>query len=226
MRRFIFSVILIFGALSAVHGQAPELLFIRPWVAVETEPEPVAQAQPGPYPLPTAAMQKSVLEEGRVLFSAMIYGWTFRYFPGDKSRKVQESFELLPVAQIPWGSPRLSVRDSQVEEKKLWVRMSYALDEDETLRRSGWESNTAALSTGLGKGDFMKGPSSKMVSLQDAVRDAIRRGLDTRYLNKPREISGEAVLWDDPQTTTRAGFYFTTAKVKLMVREVVPYRIF
>ena len=72
----------------------------------------------------------------------------------------------------------------------------------------------------------MKGPTAKMSALQDAVRDAIRRSLDTRYVNKPRQISGEVVLWDDPRSIVRAGFYFTTATVKLMVRELVPYRIF
>ena len=110
----------------------------------------------GPYPVPAAAAEKSVLEEGRVLFSAMIYGWSFTYFPGDRSRKVQESFELLPVAQVPWGSRHLSVRETTVEETRLWVRMSYALDDDESLRRSGWESNTAALSTEGGASETWK----------------------------------------------------------------------
>ena len=113
-----------------------------------------------------------------------------------------------------------------MEETRLWVRMVYALDENESLRRAGWESNTAVLSTGQGKASAMQGPSAKMAALQDAIRDAIRRGLDARYVNKPREISGEVVLWDDPQSIVRAGFYFTTAKVKLTVRELVPYRIF
>jgi hypothetical protein len=104
--------------------------------------------------------------------------------------------------------------------------MSYALDDNESLRRSGWESNTAALSTGQGKASVMQGPDAKMASLHDAVRDAIRRSLDVRYVNKPREITGEVVLWDDPESIVRAGSYFTTARVKLMVRELVPYRIF
>jgi hypothetical protein len=34
------------------------------------------------------------------------------------------------------------------------------------------------------------------------------------------------VLWDDPRTTVRSGAYTTVAKVKLLVREVIPYRIF
>jgi hypothetical protein len=222
MRRFIVSFLVLNGVLSLVHAEPPDLLFVRPWV----ELEPVVRVEPGPYPIPVAAAEKSVLDEGRVLFSAMVYGWTFTYFPGDRSRKVQESFELLPVAQVPWGSPHLRVRETTVDDTRLWARMSYALDDDESLRRSAWESNTAALSTGQGKASVMQGPGAKMGALRDAVRDAIRRSLDVRYVNKPREITGEAVLWDDPECIVRAGFYFTTARVKLMVRELVPYRIF
>jgi hypothetical protein len=222
MRGFIVSSLVVLAAVSLGYAEAPDRLFVRPWV----ELEPVVRIDPGQYPIPAAVAEKSVLEEGRVLFSGMIYGWTFTYYPGDRSRRVQESFVLLPVAQIPWGSPHLSVRETRVEETRLWVRMVYALDENESLRRAGWESNTAVLSTGQGKASAMQGPSAKMAALQDAIRDAIRRGLDARYVNKPREISGEVVLWDDPQSIVRAGFYFTRAKVKLTVRELVPYRIF
>jgi len=221
MRGLIVSL-LVLAALTAAHAESADLLFVRPWA----ELEPVVRIEPGQYPIPAAVAEKSVLEEGRVLFSAMIYGWTFTYFPGDKSRKVQESFTLRPVAEIPWGSRRLSVRETQVEETRLWARMSYAMDDDESLRRAGWESNTTEDSTGLGKASAMQGPGAKMASLQDAVRDAIRRSLDVRYVNKPREITGEVVLWDDPQAVVRAGSYFTTARVKLAVRELVPYRIF
>jgi hypothetical protein len=222
MRRFIVSFLISVGAFSTVQAAPPDLLFVRPWV----EREPVVRIEPGPYPIPVAVAEKSLLDEGRLLFSAMVYGWTFTYFPGDRSRKVQESFELVPVAQVPWGSPHLQVRETTAEETRLWARMSYALDDNESLRRSAWESNTAVSSTGQGKASAMQGPSAKMAALRDAVRDAIRRSLDVRYVNKPREISGEAVLWDDPECIVRAGFYFTTARVKLMVRELVPYRIF
>ena len=50
--------------------------------------------------------------------------------------------------------------------------------------------------------------------------------LNTRVLNRPREIRGEVLLWDDPQTIVRPGSYITTARVKLRVSEIVPYRIF
>jgi hypothetical protein len=214
--------LLILCASLPASADVADLLFIRPWV----ELEPMVRIDPEEYPIPLDTAARKLLEEARQLFSGMIYGWSFTYTPGDRARRVEESFALAPLAEIPTGSPRLLVRETEVEDSKLWARISYALDADESMRRSAWESNTAALSTGQGGADVILGPAAKRASLNDAIRDAIRLSLDTRYLNKPREITGEVVLWDDPRTIVHSGRYTTTAKVKLVVRELIPYRIF
>jgi len=222
--------LLLFFLLSAGAGAQDEgigardtnRLFIRPWV----ELQPLARLEPDQPEKPIKTAEQELLEEGRVLFSAMIYGWTFSYIPGDLARQVKESFTLTPVAEIPWGIARLQVRETEREEAKLWARMSYTLNDDESQRRLAWESNTAALSTGRGQAKVSDGASARMASLRDAVRDAIRRSLDSRYINKPRQVDGEVVLWDDPIILVGSGAYSTTAKVKLLVRELVPYRIF
>jgi hypothetical protein len=66
----------------------------------------------------------------------------------------------------------------------------------------------------------------RTASREAAIKDAIRRSLDVRYVNKPREITGEVVLWDDPLTRVSAGSFRTTAKVKVLVQDLVPYGIF
>jgi hypothetical protein len=219
MRALTSLLMLLFAAALA---PADDRLFIRPWV----ELEPLVRIDEGVYPIPVPVAQRQLLEEGRRLLSGMVYGWTFTYIPGDRARHVQESFILTPVAQIPWGSPRLVVRETEVRDQKLWARLSYSMSSEEALRRASWESNTAALSTGRGKALANAGPPGKGASLEDAIRDAIRLSLDTRYVNKPRQISGELVLWEDPQTNVHSGVYSTVAKVKLLVRELIPYRIF
>ena len=207
---------------AGVGAQDPDRLFIRPWI----ELQPLARLEPDELQKPMKTAEQELLEEGRVLFSDMIYGWTFSYIPGDLARQVKESFTLTPVAEIPWGSTRLEVRETERDEAKLWARMSYALNDDESRRRQAWESNTAALSTGRGQAKVNEGPSARTASLRDAIRDAIRRSLDSRYINKPRQVDGEVVLWDDPIILVGSGEYSTSAKVKLLVRELVPYRIF
>jgi hypothetical protein len=219
MRAFSLSLFLL---LIASLAGADDRLFVRSWV----ELEPLVRIDAGPYPIPLETARKKLLEEGRVLLSGMVYGWTFTYIPGDRARHVEQSFTLAPVAQIPWGSPRLAVLETEVVDQKMWARLCYTMADEEALRRASWESNTAALSTGRGKAPTSVGPAGKGASLEDAVRDAIRLSLDTRWVNKPRQVSGDVVLWDDPQVIVRSGVYSTVAKVKILVRELVPYRIY
>jgi hypothetical protein len=221
MRAALYSLLLVSMALPC-RADAPDLLFIRPWI----ELEPLVRIGPGPYPIPVEVAKKNLLEEGRMLVSGMIFGWDFSYTPSDKARRVEEDFVLTPVASVPWGSPRLHVTETEVSNTRLWARISYTLDEQESHRRAAWDSNTAALSTGQGAADLQLGDAAREKALERAIRDAIRRSLDTRYLNKPREITGEVVLWDDPTMIVRSGTYTTTATVKLVVRDLIPYRIF
>jgi hypothetical protein len=120
----------------------------------------------------------------------------------------------------------MRVVETEVDDTRLWGRVVYTMDDNEIQRRAAWDSNTADLSTGTGAAPIQDGDAGRTKSLQAAIRDAIRRSLDTRYVNKPREITGGVVLWTDPSMIVRAGTYVTTATVKLLVRELVPYRIF
>ena len=221
MRAPVIAGILLLASLQ-VHADPDRRLFVRPWV----ELEPLVRIEPGQYPIPVETATRKLLEEARVLLSGMVYGWTFDYTPADRARGVAESFALVPAAEIPWGSPRLRVVETVTEDTKLWARVSYTMDDDELARRSSWESGTASLSTGAGEASVMQGPPGKTASFQSAVRDAIRLSLRSRYIDAPRQVTGEVVLWDDPQTTVRSGVYRTAAKVKFTVREIVPYRIF
>lgn len=213
---------LFFLAALSAGAQTDNPLFVRPWV----ELEPVVRIETDQYPIPAEKAARAALEEARVLLSGMIYGWSFDYTPANSARGVAESFALTPIAQIPWGSTRLRVMETETAEQKLWARASYSMDDAEAARRASWESGTALLSQGEGKADVMKGPDAKGLSFQDAVRDAIRVALHGSYIDAPRQIRGDVVLWDDPQSLVRSGMYRTTVKVKIMVRDVVPYRIF
>jgi hypothetical protein len=199
-----------------------ERLSARPWCDLE----PFVRVGTDEYPLSRELAARRILEEGRVVFSAMVYGYTFVYTPSDAARKVEELFELTPVAEVPWGSARLAVGETMVESRRLFSRLSYTLSAAEAQRRASWASSAIPQSTGSGEGSLFGGYTEKLTALRNAMKEAVREHLRTRILNKPREIRGDLVLWEDPQTIVRAGVYTATAKVKLRVREVVPYRIF
>ncbi len=197
-------------------------VIVRPWADLE----PFVRVGQDPYPLSTETAERRILEEARVLLSAMVYGYTFDYIPFDAARKVLETFQLTPVAQIAWGADRVRVVETDVEDTRLYARVSCTLTDFELSRRNAWSSGAVDMATGTGEGDLFKGYTDKITALQNAIKEAIRENLRTRVLNKPREVKGEVLLWEDPRTVVRAGRYFTTAKVRLHVSEIVPYRIF
>jgi hypothetical protein len=222
MRRIAVSVlaaVLLTFACRAASGD--DRVFVRPWA----ELEPVFRIEPE-YPIPLEKAGQWVLEEARTLLSGMVFGWTFSWTPSDAARKVADRFELLPVAAIPWGSERLSVRQTQVEEARLFAQVSYTMSPAELLRRESWSGAVVDAATGTGTAPAMKGRAAKLEALANAIKDAVRNQLHTRIFNKPREIRGEVVLWDDPQIWVASGSYHAVARIRLRVAEIVPYRIF
>ena len=64
------------------------------------------------------------------------------------------------------------------------------MDDTEALRRESWDSNTVPLSTGTGAANLLTEADARRAAREAAINDAIRRSLDVRYVNKPREITG------------------------------------
>ena len=215
------ALVVILLAIACRPAAGDDRLFIRPWV----ELEPVVRIEPE-YPIPLEKAGQWVLEEARTLLSGMVFGWTFSWTPSDVSRKVADRFDLVPVAGIPWGSDRLSVRQTSVEETRLFAQVSYTMTPAEQLRREAWAGAVVDAATGTGGAPTMKGREAKLEALRNAIKDAVRNHLRTRIFNKPREIRGEVVLWDDPQVWVASGSYHAVARIRLRVVEVVPYRIF
>ena len=215
MRRVAVSVLCaLLVTLAGRPAAGDDRVFIRPWV----ELEPVFRIEPE-YPIPLEKAGQWVLEEARTLLSGMVYGWTFSWTPSDAARKVADRFDLVPVAEIPWGSDRLVVRQTRVEEARLFAQVFYTMNPAEQLRRESWAGAVVDAATGIGEAPAMKGRQAKAEALANAIKDAVRNQLHTRILNKPRQISGAVVLWDDPQVCVASGACRSVA-------QIVPYRIF
>jgi hypothetical protein len=192
------------------------------------ELEPLIQSEGQEYPLPREEARRRLLEEARGVFSAMIYGYRFRYTPGDETRGVAEEFVLLPVAEISWGDPHLRIVDAWTEGSRLYAKLEYELQPFQEDRRRAWGSTAVPTATGLGESSMFPGPApqSKARSLQAAFREAIRNHLRPIRFNKPREVTGEILLWTPPAVVIEAGAYQTRIEVKLRVLEIRDYGIF
>jgi hypothetical protein len=178
------------------------------------------------FPLSHEEAARRALEEAQFILSAMIYGYKFIYVPQERTRNITEIFELVPVFEIPWGDPYLKIIDSEVRDKRLYVTITYTLQDHQAARIYSWKSVSIPVSAGRGEGDFFQGYKEKITAITNAMKNAIRNYLQKRLANKPREIRGEVILFETPGTFIHAGTYTSTAKIKLNIKEIIPYRIF
>jgi hypothetical protein len=199
-----------------------EKLTITLW----TELEPLTAFENDEFPLPEEESIRRILEQARVIISAMIYGYTFSYTPYDKQRAITEYFHLEPLSEITWGDPHLKVIESKVSGKRLYITVSYTCMDFQMSRLAAWQSLAIPAACGRGTGDYFKGYAEMKTSLENAMKEAVRDYMRKRTFNKPKEINGELLLLDMPATIIRAGEYITTAKIKLIIKEVIPYKVF
>jgi len=221
LRRYYTALILIF--LPVFCHAEQDLITIRLWC----ELEPMVQENEE-YPLSTGDAQKRVLEEARVILSGMIYGYRFSYTPGDKTRQINEEFTATPIAEILWGDPNMRITDAYVQDTFLFVKVYYDLEAFQRARRRAWASNSLDSSSGVGEYSVFIAPSpeGKRHALQEALKNAVRNALRPVYFNKPREVTGEILIWSEPHTIIQSGTYTTQLDVKLRVKEIRSYSLF
>jgi hypothetical protein len=197
-----------------------ERLIIDVWC--ELDPVPTDTE----FPMSRQTISRRLLEEARLYLSAMIYGFRFSYTPSDRIRGVEDRFELQPVAEITWGDPRLRILEMETRGEKVWAKIHYGLAAYQTARRTSWSSNTLPSTTGIGRGTLLEGVEGKKLSFQESIKQAIREYARKRVFNKPREITGEVLLWDEPAVRIGSGSYISSVKIKLFIREIIPYAVY
>jgi hypothetical protein len=167
---------------------------------------------------------KRVLEEARIVISAMIYGYEFIYTPSDEKRKVKELFSLTPTSEIRWGDPGLKIEQAEVEEKRLFATVGYTLDDSQAARIAAWSSAAIPTDAGIGDSSVYAGQRERLVSFKNSIKEAIRNYMRQRIFNKPRELAGQVLLTKSPSVVIKAGRYFTTSNVKINMKKVLPYK--
>jgi hypothetical protein len=222
MRRPALPLLLLLAS-SLARATSYDQLTVEAWC----ELEPMFQ-ESDEYPLSTEQAQRRILEEARGILSDMIYGLQFTYTPGDERRKTAEQFVLTRVAEIRWADPRLRVVQAELREGRLYAKVLYDLADFQSARRKAWESNSIPTATGSGIFSLFaaSAPEGKRRSLEEAFKDALRGYLRPIVFNKPREIQGELLIWQEPQVLIASGSYLTRVTIKLRVKEIRPYSLF
>jgi hypothetical protein len=166
---------------------------------------------------------KRILEEGRYVFSGMIFGFSFSYTPLDRGRNIQEEFTLEPVFQIPWGDPNLFVHATRREGARVYARLRYRLHEFQENWYEGTLSNTISSSAGAGDAPLFAGYQEKISAIRNSVKNAVREYARGRIDNKPLKVTGTVFLDGAPRIEISSGAFHAVSFVRLKIDEVVTY---
>jgi len=167
---------------------------------------------------------RSLLEEARWIFSAMIYGLTVIYTPSDLARDVDRLYDARLKAQIPFGDPRLYIYDTFVEDNVFHAFVRYELDPYQKRRVEYWESGVFGSSASYGFWPYFE-EGSRINAIKDGIRVALENQLKPEIFNKPREIEAEVILRECPLITVDAGQNRAFVKIRSNVKNLQAYRV-
>lgn len=201
---------------------------LRGEVRVDLEPLYMRDIEKGAT-LDTASARKSALEEAAMIYSAMIYGWSFEYEIGEKARGIPENFELTPLGAVSFGDPGLRVTDVDVRGMLFCLWTDYILTEMQMRRMRVWQTGTVRSLQAQGKGP-LGGPlqredlaAIRKAALEDAARAGVRAMLRGMERNRPRAARGFIALAEFPVYRIDAGYWTVSARFRVELTGIEPF---
>jgi len=183
------------------------------------------------FPLDIPAAGRRALEEAAMLFSAMIYGWSFSYEPGERARQLNENLELEPVAEIQFGDPALRVTDTEVRDMRLRVWVDYNLNSSQQRRMQVWRTGTIRNAQAIGyapsvPAEYPGWLAVKKTALEDSARSALRTMLRSSERNRPKEVKGFISLSSFPRYYIDSGRWNVSARFRVQITEIIPFAVY
>ena len=180
------------------------------------------------YPLDVSTAGRRALEECAMLYSAMIYGWSFHYEPGEKARQIDENIELEPVNVIQFGDPNLNITDTEIRDMRLRVWTDYQLSDTQQRRVQTWSGGTFRNAQAIGYSpeninEYPGWLALKKTAIEDAARAALRAMLRGSERNRPKEVSGFISLTSFPRFFIEAGRWAASTRFRVQINEIVPF---
>jgi hypothetical protein len=216
---YIFAIL----CLLPFRAEAQTILNEEFWADMDAPPDFGGLAPPEKDTDSERAALKRILEEGRYVFSGMIFGFTFSYTPLDRGRNIQEEFSLRPAYEIARGDPGLIVHQTRREGRRIYARLRYRLHEFQESWYAGNLSNLMSSAAGLGDAPVFAGWQEKMNAIQNSVKHAVREYARGRIDNKPLKVAGTVFLSEAPRIEILRGAFHARTHVRLKIDNVVSY---
>jgi len=181
------------------------------------------------YPLTVPKASRRALEEAALIYSAIIYGWSFQYEVGERARQIKENLDMEPEGVIKFGDPGLRATNVEVKDMRLKVWTDYHLTDAQQRRMQVWRTGTIrnAQATGyspIGSMEVYPGwLAIKQSALEDAARAALRTMLRGSERNRPKEVTGFISLASFPHYFIDGGRWVVSARFRVQITEIIPF---
>jgi len=180
------------------------------------------------YPLSAETAGRRALDESSLFFSAMIFGWSFNYTPGERARRISESLELTALGEITSGDPALRVTDAKIKNSQLKLWADYQLNDSHQRRMAVWRTGTIKNAQAVGYSpvildEYPGWIAVKKLALEDSARAALRATLRGSEKNRPKEVTGFISLASFPRFYVEAGRWAASCRFRIQIIEIIPF---
>lgn len=141
------------------------------------------------------------------LLEGMVYGWEFTYTPSDKTRGVEEYFEIRVIENLEKASNPIQYSSVWIEESRFNCWVDYNRTDFQIQNYYLWASIQNPVIQGRGYGSLEKGFDGIKEAAENALKAAIRDYYTKKYKNKPKEIQGKVLIRKIPTIGIDAGRY-------------------
>lgn len=174
------------------------------WAGLDAYPgsAEAADLEAGPYDYPIKSMKKVA----PYLIQGMVYGWEFSYTPSDKTRGVEEYFELTPIQSLS-ADDKITYSSPWLEESRLNAWVDFTRTENQIQKYNLWASISNKSISAKGYGSFSKGFEGIQEAAADCAKNAVRDYYRKVIKNKPKEITGRLLIRDQPLLGVDSGKY-------------------
>ena len=179
-----------------------------------------------PWPVPPDEARRRILEEAAWVYSGVIWGFEFSYTPLDRTRALEERFDIAPIGTLNAASLSFVPGAGPARSDELRYLVECRPDPGLVSLMGSYASEPWKGSQGIGRADMNGGVKGRREAYKDALRSALRSWLQGLEPNKPRLVRGRVVFDRPPSMAIIGGYYTSQARVRAMVTEVLPYKIY
>lgn len=157
------------------------------------------------------------------LLGGMLSGWEFDYVPYDKTRQVDEFFEITEIDPFNPQVNKIYYKEPAPVEDRLICWVECERTPVQKLAYERWSSIIHPKIKGHGSASVEDGFEGIKAACSAAVRDAVREYWRTLVKNKPKEILGRVLLIQDPRIYIYEGQYVVDLDFFVETDKIVSY---